>query len=75
MQMAKDLDAILDHGEANPAPNCITEDGSVSFLDKIIRPIYETMALVGCFSPLVTIINMLFMNFISIYSFVCKSSL
>ncbi|GAY50988.1 hypothetical protein CUMW_130850, partial [Citrus unshiu] len=43
--MAKELDAILDHGEANPAPSCITEDGSVSFLDKIIRPIYETMAL------------------------------
>lgn len=42
--MAKELDAILDHGEANPAPSCITEDGSVSFLDKIICPIYETMA-------------------------------
>ncbi|KAJ4712497.1 Callose synthase [Melia azedarach] len=42
--MAKELDAILDHGEANPAPSCIMENGSVSFLDKIICPVYETMA-------------------------------
>lgn len=45
--MAKELDAILDHGEANPAPSCIMENGSVSFLDKIICPVYETMAAVS----------------------------
>ncbi|KAM2075929.1 hypothetical protein ACFX1T_038738 [Malus domestica] len=42
--MAKELDAILDHGEANPAASCRTESGSVSFLDQIIFPIYETLA-------------------------------
>ncbi|BFG32377.1 hypothetical protein CerSpe_186510 [Prunus speciosa] len=42
--MAKELDAILDHGEANPAASCRTESGSVSFLEQIIRPIYETLA-------------------------------
>ncbi|KAK9995555.1 hypothetical protein SO802_020241 [Lithocarpus litseifolius] len=42
--MAKELDAILDHGEANRAASCITESGSVSFLEKIICPIYETLA-------------------------------
>uniref|UniRef100_A0A6N2K4J3 1,3-beta-glucan synthase n=1 Tax=Salix viminalis TaxID=40686 RepID=A0A6N2K4J3_SALVM len=42
-QMAKELDAILDHGEANRATSCITESGSVSFLEKIICPIYETI--------------------------------
>ncbi|XP_024025005.1 callose synthase 10 isoform X1 [Morus notabilis] len=41
--MAKELDAILDHGEANPAASCVTETGSVSFLEKIIYPIYQTM--------------------------------
>ncbi|KAK7281994.1 hypothetical protein RIF29_10435 [Crotalaria pallida] len=42
--MAKELDAILDHGEAIPAPSCITSDGSVKFLEQIICPIYETLA-------------------------------
>lgn len=42
-QMAKELDAILDHGEANRATSCITESGSVSFLEKIICPIYKTI--------------------------------
>ncbi|KAM3751890.1 hypothetical protein ACB098_04G145700 [Castanea mollissima] len=43
--MAKELDAVLDHGEANrAAASCITESGSVSFLEKIICPIYETLA-------------------------------
>ncbi|XP_031403212.1 callose synthase 10 isoform X2 [Punica granatum] len=37
--MAKEMDAILDHGEINR-----TESGSVSFLEQIICPIYETMA-------------------------------
>ncbi|KAH8486791.1 hypothetical protein H0E87_025699 [Populus deltoides] len=43
--MAKELDAILDHGEANRAASCITESGSVSFLEQIICPIYQTIAL------------------------------
>ncbi|KAJ6688289.1 CALLOSE SYNTHASE 9 [Salix koriyanagi] len=42
-QMAKELDAILDHGEANRATSCITESDSVSFLEKIICPIYKTI--------------------------------
>ncbi|PQM37261.1 callose synthase 10 [Prunus yedoensis var. nudiflora] len=42
--MAKELDAILDHGEANPAASCRTESGSVSFLEQIICRIYETLA-------------------------------
>lgn len=45
--MAKELDAILDHGEANPAASCVTETGSVSFLEKIISPIYKTMVAVS----------------------------
>ncbi|CAO2824721.1 unnamed protein product [Amaranthus hypochondriacus] len=42
--MAKELDAILDHGEAYVAKSCEMEDGSVSFLEKVICPIYETLA-------------------------------
>ncbi|XP_048229033.1 callose synthase 10 isoform X2 [Ricinus communis] len=42
--MAKELDAILDHGEANHAASCLTDSGSASFLERIICPIYETMA-------------------------------
>ncbi|PHT53750.1 hypothetical protein CQW23_08212 [Capsicum baccatum] len=42
--MARELDAILDHGEASPAPSCIGENQSVSFLEQIICPIYETIA-------------------------------
>uniref|UniRef100_A0A2P2MBL0 1,3-beta-glucan synthase n=1 Tax=Rhizophora mucronata TaxID=61149 RepID=A0A2P2MBL0_RHIMU len=42
--MAKELDAILDHGEANRASSCMGDGGSVSFLEQIICPIYETMA-------------------------------
>lgn len=45
--MAKELDAILDHGEANLAASCKTESGSVSYLEKIICPIYETMTKVS----------------------------
>lgn len=44
--MARELDAILDHGEANRAASCRTESG-VSFLEQIICPIYETMAAVS----------------------------
>ncbi|CAL4941189.1 unnamed protein product [Urochloa decumbens] len=42
--MAKELDGILDSSEAEPAKSCITSDGSTSYLEKIITPIYETMA-------------------------------
>ncbi|KAK9926727.1 hypothetical protein M0R45_023940 [Rubus argutus] len=45
--MAKELDAILDHGEANPAASCVTENGPVSFLEQIVCPIYETLAAVS----------------------------
>ncbi|XP_058180516.1 callose synthase 10 isoform X2 [Rhododendron vialii] len=41
--MAKELDAILDRGEATPAVSCIGENGSVSFLEEIISPIYKTL--------------------------------
>ncbi|XP_010516914.1 PREDICTED: callose synthase 10 [Camelina sativa] len=43
-QMAKELDAKLDHGEAVRSESCLTESGSVSFLEKIICPIYDTMS-------------------------------
>ncbi|PSR89496.1 Callose synthase [Actinidia chinensis var. chinensis] len=42
--MARELDAILDHGEATPAASCIGENDSVSFLERIICPMYETLA-------------------------------
>ncbi|KAI4303806.1 hypothetical protein MLD38_039399 [Melastoma candidum] len=42
--MAKELDATLDHGEANISANCTTETGSASFLVQIILPIYEILA-------------------------------
>ncbi|XP_068634434.1 callose synthase 10 [Aristolochia californica] len=42
--MAKELDAILDHSEAKSAASCTSDNGSVSFLQEIIFPIYETMA-------------------------------
>lgn len=47
--MARELDAILDHGETTHATSCISEDGSVSFLDQIIRPIYKTLQKVSAF--------------------------
>ncbi|KAL1209899.1 Callose synthase 10 [Cardamine amara subsp. amara] len=43
-RMAKELDAKLDHGEAVRADSCLTEMGSVSFLERIICPIYEVMS-------------------------------
>lgn len=49
LQMAKELDAIWDHGEAEPAVSCKTEAGSVSYLEQIICPIYETMTAVSGF--------------------------
>ncbi|XP_006655702.1 callose synthase 10 [Oryza brachyantha] len=46
--MAKELDGILDSSEAEPARSCTitNEDGSTytSYLEKIITPIYQTMA-------------------------------
>ena len=45
--MAKELDGILDSTEAEPAKSCITSDGSTSYLEKIITPIYQTMSAVG----------------------------
>jgi len=50
--MAKELDAILDHGEAGPAQSCLTDDGSAKFLEKIICPIYDTLAKVSCYAIL-----------------------
>lgn len=41
--MARELDAILDRGEAEPAQSCKTENGSVSYLEQVIHPIYKTM--------------------------------
>ncbi|KAB2609212.1 callose synthase 10-like [Pyrus ussuriensis x Pyrus communis] len=41
--MARELDAMLDHGEAYPAASCRTESGSVSFLEQIGLPIYEAL--------------------------------
>lgn len=52
--MARELDAVLDHGEATHATSCISENGSVSFLDQIICPIYDTLAAV---SPFVCILS------------------
>ncbi|RID61679.1 hypothetical protein BRARA_E00810 [Brassica rapa] len=42
--MAKELDAKLDHGEAVRADSCVIENGSVSFLDRVISPIYAAMS-------------------------------
>lgn len=47
--MARELDAILDHGEVIHAASCTCEDGSVSFLVQIISPIYETVKAVSAF--------------------------
>ncbi|KAF8021555.1 hypothetical protein BT93_G1872 [Corymbia citriodora subsp. variegata] len=41
--MAKELDAMLDHAEAGIAASCRTESGSASFLEQIIHPIYDTL--------------------------------
>ncbi|KMZ58556.1 1,3-beta-glucan synthase [Zostera marina] len=42
--MAKELDTILNQSEAGPASSCKNnENGSVSFLEEIICPIYETL--------------------------------
>ena len=47
LQMAKELDAILDHGEADSAASCKTDTGSVSYLEQITCSIYETIAAVS----------------------------
>lgn len=49
LQMAKDLDAILDSQNAVPPKSFICADGSVSYLKQVIFPIYETMAAVGSY--------------------------
>lgn len=41
--MARELDTILDHGDATNAANRTSESGSISFLKRCILPIYETM--------------------------------
>ncbi|CAD6212301.1 unnamed protein product [Miscanthus lutarioriparius] len=41
--MAKELDGILDSSDAETAKSC-TSEGSTSFLERIITPIYDTMA-------------------------------
>ncbi|KAM0982290.1 hypothetical protein ACFX2J_015097 [Malus domestica] len=41
--MARELDAMLDNGEAYPAASCKTESRSVSFLEQIGLPIYEAL--------------------------------
>ncbi|MCL7032228.1 hypothetical protein MKW94_010820 [Papaver nudicaule] len=41
--MGKELDAILDHGDAQPAASSIGDNGYVSYLKQVICPIYETM--------------------------------
>lgn len=43
--MARELDAILDHGQATRAASCTGEDGGVSFLEQIVCPIYKTISL------------------------------
>ncbi|KAI3874126.1 hypothetical protein MKX03_029802 [Papaver bracteatum] len=41
--MAKELNVILDQGEAQPAVSCIGDSGSVPYLEQVVSPIYETM--------------------------------
>ncbi|KAI3855237.1 hypothetical protein MKX03_026095 [Papaver bracteatum] len=41
--MAKELTAILDHGEAQPAVSYTGDNGSLYCLEQVISPIYETM--------------------------------
>lgn len=60
--MARDLDAILDRGEASHAASCTTENGPTSFLKQIICPIYETMAAVSTFLFMYFRISDNFMN-------------
>ncbi|XP_010545981.1 PREDICTED: callose synthase 10 isoform X2 [Tarenaya hassleriana] len=42
--MAKELDAKLDHPEAIHADSYLTEGGSVSFLEQVICPIYKAIS-------------------------------
>ncbi|KAI3920550.1 hypothetical protein MKW92_007996 [Papaver armeniacum] len=41
--MSKELNAMLDHGEAQPVVSCTGDNGSVSYLELVIAPIYETI--------------------------------
>ncbi|KAI3727018.1 hypothetical protein L1987_66825 [Smallanthus sonchifolius] len=42
--MARELDATLDRGEASPAGSCKDESHTVSFLDQVIKPIYDALS-------------------------------
>lgn len=42
--MSRELDAILDRGEASPAKSCVGESNTVSFLAQVIQPIYDTLS-------------------------------
>ncbi|XP_075514445.1 callose synthase 10-like isoform X2 [Primulina tabacum] len=42
--MARELDTILDHGDAIKAAYCTSESGSSTFLERCILPIYTTMS-------------------------------
>lgn len=47
-QMGRELDEILRQQIAQPANSCLSENG-VSFLDQVVRPLYEVVAAV-CFT-------------------------
>nr|KAJ0190211.1 hypothetical protein LSAT_V11C800454160 [Lactuca sativa] len=42
--MAREFNAILDHGQASSTHSFICEDNSVSFLAHVIQPIYNTLS-------------------------------
>lgn len=59
--MGRELEEILRQQVAQPANSCASENG-VSFLDQVIRPLYDVVAAVchQCFSslfslPLITV--------------------
>ncbi|MQL79703.1 hypothetical protein Taro_012158 [Colocasia esculenta] len=47
--MAIELDAILNHPDAQPGRSCKSENGAVSYLQEIIFPIYDTIKAGGLF--------------------------
>lgn len=53
--MGRELEDILRQQVAQPAKSCVSESG-VSFLDQVIRPLYEVVAAVS--------LNMLFFLFL-----------
>jgi callose synthase len=50
LQLARELEEILRNQTAERAKSCISDDGSVSFLGKVISPLYDVIAAVksGC---------------------------